>query len=160
MLSENTLTRRRRVSSRVRSLQSGISRMAHKVVAHFQNGRLVKGSTVSLLPDRPICHIMTRDQGTLPVRLSDLKALFIVKDLEGNSAQVDQQAIATGDGRATGAKRLQIIFRDGERLLALAPTYEGTRAFFFVLPADANSNNIRILVNRAAVASVAILKTT
>ena len=104
--------------------------MAHKVVAHFQNGRLIKGSTVSILPDRPVCHIMTRDRGMLPVRLSDLKALFIVKDLEGNSAYVDQQAIASGDGWATGAKRLQITFRDGECLLALAPTYEETRPFF------------------------------
>jgi len=134
--------------------------MAHQVVAHFQNGRLIKGSTVSILPDRPICHIMTRDRGMVPVRLSDLKALFVVKDLQGNSAYVDQLAIASGDGRATGAKRLQITFRDGERLLALAPTYQETRPLFYVLPADANSNNIRILVNRDAVASVTILRTT
>lgn len=134
--------------------------MAHEVVAHFQNGRLIKGSSVSILPDRPVCHIMTRDRGMVPVRLSDLKALFIVKDLVGDSAYVDQQAIAPGDGRATGAKRLQITFLDGERLLALAPTYEESRPFFFVLPADAKSNNIRILVNRAAAASVTILRTT
>jgi hypothetical protein len=131
--------------------------MAHRVVAHLQNGRLIKGSTVSLLLDRDICHIMTRDRGMLPVRLSDLKALFIVKDLVGNSARVDQQVIAPGDGRATGAKRLQITFRDGERMLALAPTYDATRPFFFVLPADADSNNARILVNRAALASVVML---
>jgi len=131
--------------------------MAHQVVAHLQNGRLIKGSTVSLLQDRDICHIMTRDRGMLPVRLSDLKAIFIVKDLAGNSARVDQQAIAPGDARATGAKRLQITFRDGERLLALAPAYDATRPFFFVLPADADSNNVRILVNRAALASVVML---
>ena len=103
--------------------------MAHEVVAHFKDGRLLKGSTVSILPDRALCHIMTRDRGMLPVPLGDLKALFIVKDLVGNPAHVDQQAIAPGDGRATGAKRLQITFRDGERLLALAPTYDESRPF-------------------------------
>jgi hypothetical protein len=65
--------------------------------------------------------------------------------------------IESADPRATGAKRLKITFRDGEELVALAPTYEGTRPLFYVLPADPNSNNIRILVNRTAVASVVIL---
>jgi len=131
--------------------------MEHKVVAHFLNGRLVKGSSTSIALDRPICHVMTRDQGVVVVTLSDLKALFFVKDLEGNRAYRDQQVIGSTDRRATGAKRLQITFRDGEQLVALAPTYEGTRQFFYVLPADPNSNNLRILVNRKAVASVVIL---
>jgi len=132
--------------------------MAHKVVAHFRSGRLVKGSAENVLPDRPICHIVTSDRKTIAVPLVELKALFIVKDLEGNRAYVEKQAIEPADVRATGAKRLEIAFRDGERLVALAPTYEQTRPFFFVLPADANSNNIRILVNRAAVASVTVLR--
>jgi hypothetical protein len=131
--------------------------MEHKVVAHFLNGRLVKGSSTSIALDRPTCHVMTRDQGVVLVTLSDLKALFFVKDLEGNRTRTDHQVIEATDRRATGAKRLKITFRDGEQLMALAPTYEGTRQLFYVLPADPNSNNIRILVNRKAVASVDIL---
>jgi hypothetical protein len=91
------------------------------------------------------------------VTLSELKALFFVKDLEGDRTYRDQQVIGSNDRRATGAKRLKITFRDGEQLVALAPTYEGTRQLFYVLPADPNSNNIRILVNRKAVDSVVSL---
>jgi hypothetical protein len=50
------------------------------------------------------------------------------------------------------------MFTDGECLLVLAPAYDETRPFFFVLPANTNSNNLRILVNRAAVASVRSLR--
>jgi hypothetical protein len=130
--------------------------MEHKVVAHFLNGRLVKGSSTSIALDRPTCHVMTRGQGVTRDTVRTQGAFF-VKNLEGNRTYRDQQVIGSTDRRATGAKRLQITFRDGEQLVALAPTYEGTRQFFYVLPADPNSNNIRILVNRKAVASVVIL---
>ena len=101
---------------------------------------------------------MTPDLRIVPVPLAELKALFIVKDLAGNSAYVERHAIEPADVRAAGAKRLEIMFTDGECLLVLAPTYDETRPFFFVLPADPSSNNIRILVNRAAIASVRILR--
>lgn len=131
--------------------------MEHKVVAHFLTGRLVKGLSTSIAPDRPVCRMLTREQGIVEVRLADLKALFFVKDLDGDRTYQDQQVIGATDRRATGAKRLHITFRDGEQLVALAPAYDGTRQFFYVLPADPKSNNLRILVNRTAVASVVTL---
>ena len=132
--------------------------MAHKVVAHFQRGLLIKGEAESIHPDRPICHIVTRDRRIVPVPLAELKALFVVKDLDGNSSYVERQAIEPADVRTAGAKRLEIMFTDGECLFVLAPAYDESRAFFFVLPADTNSNNIRILVNRTAIASVRTLR--
>jgi hypothetical protein len=131
--------------------------MEHKVVAHFLNGRLVKGASTSVALDRPPCHVMTPDHRAVLVPLSELKALFFVKDLEGDRTHRDHQVIGSSDPRATGAKRLKITFRDGEQLVALAPTYEGTRQLFYVLPADPSSNNLRILVNRKAVAAVEVL---
>jgi hypothetical protein len=131
--------------------------MEHKVVAHFLNGRLVRGLSTSIALDRPTCHVITREHGVLLVTLSELKALFFVKDLDGNRTYRDHQVIGSTDRRATGAKRLHITFRDGEQIVALAPTYDGARQFFYALPADPNSNNIRILVNRTAVASVVVL---
>jgi hypothetical protein len=93
----------------------------------------------------------------VPVRLDDLKALFMVKDLVGNSAYTEQQTILPTDPRAIGAKRLRLTFRDGEILMGVAPSYDDSRPFFFVLPGDAKSNNLRILVNRRAVTSLEIL---
>ena len=134
--------------------------MGHQVVAHLLDGRLIKGLAENIVPDRPLCHILTRERGMVAIHLTDLKALFIVKDFEGNAKYVDRQVIGKADPRAAGAQRLEIMFRDGERLLAMAPTYEETRPFFFATPADPQSNNIRILVNRAAVRSVTVLPIT
>jgi hypothetical protein len=131
--------------------------MEHRLVAHFLDGRLIKGVSCSVASDRPICHVRTAEQGTVAVPLSQLKALFFVRDLVGDPRYQDAQVIGQADRRATGAKRLQLTFRDGEQLVAIAPTYEATRDFFFVLPADPHSNNVRILLNRGALASVLIL---
>jgi hypothetical protein len=131
--------------------------MGHKVVAHFLDGRLVKGLSCSVAPDHPVCHVRPPDQGTRAVPLAELKALFFVKDLAGNSDYRDQQVVGPADHRAAGATRLQITFRDGEQLVARAPTYEANRGLFSVLPADPGSNNVRILVNRVAVASIVVL---
>ncbi len=134
--------------------------MENRVVAHFLDGRVIKGSSFDVFPDRPVCHIATKDQGTVVVRLAEVKALFFVKDLQGNREYQEQHALDPVDPRGRGAKRLEIVFRDGERLVALAPTYQEARSFFFVMPADPKSNNERILVNRAAVESVKLVPPT
>jgi len=124
--------------------------MANEVVAHYLDGRLVKGISLDVDPGRPICHIRT-DQGALEVKLSDLKALFFVRDLAGRSGRKDILQLEPGDGRARGAYPIELEFQDGERLVGLTVRYPPVRPFFFVLPADAGSNNVRVLVNRAAV---------
>lgn len=130
--------------------------MENKIVAHFLDGRVIKGASLDVALDKPHFHIATADQGMLKVALAELKALFFVKDLQGNPGYQDQPALNPTDPRARGAKPLDIRFKDGERLVGLAPTYHPSRPFFFVLPADPESNNIRILVNRAAVESVGL----
>jgi hypothetical protein len=49
---------------------------------------------------------------------------------------------------------IALEFKDGERVTGLTARYPPVRPFFYVLPADTGSNNIRILVNRAAIAKV------
>lgn len=128
--------------------------MDNKVVAHFLNGRVVKGTSLDVNPSKAIFHVLSPGQGTLVIALADLKALFFVKDLQGNPDYRDHQALEPADPRARGARQLELRFRDGERLVGLAPVYDDARSFFYVLPVDPQSNNMRILVNRAAVQSV------
>ncbi len=126
--------------------------MANEVVAHYIDGRLVKGTSLDIDPGRPTCHIKTADQGTVEVKLADLKALYFVRDLAGNPKYEEGTAVGPGDARARGAQRIELQFADGERVVGLTVRFPPVRPFFFVLPADDHSNNIRILVNRAAVA--------
>jgi hypothetical protein len=125
--------------------------MANEVVAHYLDGRVVKGITLDVDPGRPLFHLRTAAQGRLEVRLAELKALFFVKDLVGNSRRSDVLALEPSDGRARGSYPIELEFADGEHLVGLTVRYPPERPFFFVLPADARSNNLRVLVNRAAV---------
>jgi hypothetical protein len=98
-----------------------------------------------------VFHIKTAAQGTLEVKLKELKALFFVKDLVGNSGRNDVLALEPSDGRARGSYPIDLEFADGEHLIGLTVRYPPVRPFFFVLPADSRSNNLRVLINRAAV---------
>jgi hypothetical protein len=125
--------------------------VANKVVAHFLDGRIIKGVSLDVDIERPTCYIRTGDQGTIGVKLVELKALFFVKDLAGNPAHEERAAVDSSDARARGAHRIAVEFADGERVVGLTVRYPPVRKFFYILPADAQSNNTRILVNRAAV---------
>ncbi len=128
--------------------------MSHKVVARFSDGRLIKGTSVDVAPGRPTCHIQTADAGTIPVALAELKALFFVRDLNGDSEYNPSQAVDPADTRLRGTKRIDVRFHDGEQILGLVNRYPPPRPFFFLLPANPGCNNSRILVNRAAVVSM------
>jgi hypothetical protein len=125
-------------------------------VAHFLSGRVLKGTSFDVSLTKATCHVQT-PAGPVEVRLSQLKALFFVKDLAGNPAHQERHTVAPGDTRAVGARRVEIRFRDGEQLVGLTPSYRPEQLFFYVSPADPESNNIRILINRAATSSVQLL---
>lgn len=124
------------------------------VVAHYMDGRVLKGASMDLDPGRPICHVTPLGGARVKVELGELKALFVVRSLEGDPRHLELTGLAEGDARRRGAHPVEVTFHDGERLLGLTlhRPVEGER--FFLLPADPGSNNVRILVNRGAVASI------
>lgn len=128
--------------------------MRNKVVAHYQDGRLIKGTTLNVDPTRPTCHVKTVDDQQAEVVLSELKALFFVKDLDGNPSYQEKKQPQADDARARGSQKIDLHFNDGELIAGFSNNYSSTRSLFFVLPVDPWSNNIRILVNRAAVVKV------
>ena len=128
--------------------------MANEVVAHLLNGTMVKGTCLDVDPARPTCHVKTADKGVVTVKLSDLKALFFVKKLDGNPALRETVYLDPGDPRARGAFPIELEFKDGEKAAGLVVHFPPTRPYFFVLPADPQSNNLRILVNKAAVVKI------
>jgi len=129
--------------------------LANEVVAHYLDGRVVKGVSLDVDPGRPTFHIRTEDRRTVEVKLTDLKALFFVKDLVGDAARHDGSTLESSDDRARGAYPIELEFSDGERIIGLTVRFPPVRPFFFVLPADVRSNNVRVLVNRAAVKRMA-----
>lgn len=124
----------------------------NRVVAHLFTGQLVKGQSFDVDPAKPRCHVRT-DSGAVEVKLANVKALYFVRSLEGNPDRSDVQAPDPADSRNRGATKIEITFTDGERLVAYTNRYPPRGKFFFVVPVDPASNNIRILVNQAAVRS-------
>lgn len=128
--------------------------MAQKVVAHFIDHEIVKGTSMDVDPGKPRCHVRTEDKRTVEVDLEQLKALYFVKDFGGRPDYDEAQQPNPNDMRLRGSHQVQMTFRDGEQLAGLMNRYPPNRPYFFVLPMDPSSNNIRILVNREAVASM------
>jgi len=102
-------------------------------------------------PARPTCHVKTAEQGMVQVMLAQLKALFFVRSLAGNPDYEEVKTVDGSDARARGAATIELQFADGERVVGLTTRFPPVRRFFYVVPADVNSNNVRILVNRSAV---------
>lgn len=121
--------------------------MTNIVVARFADGRVIKGSSLDVDPKRPTFHVRTPEGEMVLVTMADLKALFFVRSLSGDSARADAHEIAPTDARMRGARLVEVKFKDGEKITALALRYPPNQAFFFLTPVDTSGNNIRILVN-------------
>lgn len=133
---------------------------ANLIVARYADGRTVKGSCLDVAPNRPACHIRSSDGTMTKVILKDLKALYFVKSLDGDSARVDASGIAPDDPRLRGSQLVEVRFRDGESVVGLAVRYPPNQPFFFLAPVDASGNNLRILVNQAEVEGMQMVKNT
>ncbi len=127
--------------------------MQNDVVAHYLNGNIIKGSSMDVAPGKGFCHIRT-DEGITKVEFKDLKALYFVKNLTGDSKRDDTQEVEQDDMRLRGSRLVEVVFKDDERLVVLCNTFPPKTERFFVLPVDMDSNNKRILINRDAIVSI------
>jgi len=128
--------------------------LQHDVVAHFLDGRIVKGKSMNVAPQRPSTFITVSDGTRSEVSLADLQALYFVRDLKGDPQRTDAADVTEGDVRLRGSNLITIHFQDGEQLVALSNSPTPRGEVFFVLPVDPGSNNVRILINRKAVARI------
>jgi hypothetical protein len=129
----------------------------NKIVAHFQTDRVMKGVTADFLPTKDVFHLMPVDSapGAKPaqVKVSDLKALFFVKDFDGNRDRQRSQEFT----RPAVGRKIRVVFKDGEVLVGTTQGYQPGRPGFFVTPADAGANNERCYIVASAAKEVALL---
>jgi hypothetical protein len=123
----------------------------HLIVANFLDGTIQKGTSLDVDPKRPTCHLKTETGGMIGVSLNKVKALFFVKTATGRPEYNDTRELQPGDSRRVGARQVSVRFADNEEIVGLMNRFPPITPYFFMLPVDAGSNNIRILVNRAAV---------
>jgi hypothetical protein len=127
----------------------------NRVVARFRDGRILKGVALDLDPAKPLFHLRPPEGGKAhEIRLDDLKAIFFVRSFEGDPERDEMRTLDPGDVRARGSTTVSFTFEDGETIVGLAIRHPPIKAFHYIVPADPDSNNIRILINQAAVKSM------
>ena len=122
----------------------------HRIVVRFVDGRLLRGYTNDFQPWNAQLRLRPSPTSTadpLLVPLTQLKAVFFVKDLSGDSSHVDQAVF----DRAVHGRKMEVTFSDGEVLLGSTLNYQPNAQGFFLFPADSTGNNLRVYVISAAV---------
>lgn len=131
----------------------------NKIVVHYQDGRILKGTTGDFFPNKERFHVNQIDApvGSKPaeVTISQLKAIFFVKDYKGQPEREDKQEF--DPSKPPMGRKIRVRFTDGEEILGTTQGYQAGRSGFFLIPADPDSNNERCFVVAAATQEVALV---
>lgn len=128
----------------------------NRVVVHFLDGRIEKGTTQDFSPTRPQLHLQPLAPGpAVTVQTNRLKAIYFVKDFAGAPDRRDIRGFVDGPAETGQGRKLAVLFRDGELLCGYSLVYSAGRESFFMFPADTGGNNLRIFVLTAATRQVA-----
>jgi hypothetical protein len=125
----------------------------NKVVVKFKDKTMKKGTTSDFLPNKSQFHLEDMNGEIGVINIEDLKALFFVKDFEGNKNHQDKYE----DNIAGGGRKVKVIFSDGETVVGYTLGYSPDRQGFFLTPADIQGNNERIFVVKSATKAIEFL---
>ena len=131
----------------------------NKIVAHYQNGKMFKGSTNDFFPTKDPFHFVPSNTlpESKPLKLltTDLKGLFFIKDFGGNPDYNEKKEF--DPTKQLFGRKIKVVFKDGELILGTTNGYQKDRPGFFVVPADPNSDNERCFVVAAATREVSLI---
>jgi hypothetical protein len=125
----------------------------NKVVVNFKNETMKKGTTSDFLPNKAQFHLEDINGEIVEVSIEDIKALFFVKDFNGNKNHQDNYE----DNVAGGGRKVKVKFLDGEIVIGFTIGYSPDRQGFFLTPADLKGNNERIFVVKSATEKIEFL---
>jgi uncharacterized protein DUF6982 len=126
-----------------------------KVVARFNDGRVVCGYTNDFNPTKAHLHLSTnlRHSASTVIRLLELKALFFVREFAGDPTRVEAKFFSdTPHGR-----KMEVTFCDNEVMVGSTLSYRAEGHGFVLRPADPTSNNLSVFVTAAGMQQVRFL---
>ncbi len=121
-----------------------------KVVLRYLDGEMKKrlvSKHVSLT--RNTFNAITADGVVEQVKYSDLKAVFYVKNLDGNRDYHDSKAHR--DNTMKKRRQAQVFFKDGEVMRGTVMNYSSDKQGFFLTPADPDGNDEKVFVVMTAI---------
>lgn len=129
--------------------------ISNLIVARYADGRVLKGVTRDFSPNRGIFHVDPEDGApVVELRFRQLKALFFVRSLAGDSSRQDLRGFVLGPAETQQGKKIAVRFRDGELVCGYTLSWSPDREGFFLFPSDGDSNNQRIFVITAGTVEV------
>lgn len=123
------------------------------VVVHFTDGHTLSGYGEDLRAGDD--EILLRDAVTeedVTVNLRQVKVVCFVRDLFSTGIVRNREAPPVRQQSLPG-RRVEIVFRDGERLDATADLAEPPTRGFFAVPLNPQANSVKLYVNPAAIVS-------
>ena len=128
-----------------------------RIVAHFLNGKVLKGTAHEFTTDGPSFKLTPQGGGdACEIVLQHLKAVFFVKDLNGNRSRKNIRGFLKMPGSTPQGIKIAVSFKDGEILCGYSYTHSAGSKGFFLFPADTTSNNVRVYVLTAATREIAV----
>lgn len=126
----------------------------NKIVARFNDGRVMKGFTDNLNPDLPYFMLSPAGGQGKPVAIDilQLKAIFFVRDFAGSRLRKDRSNFA--EKQEYQGRRIEVQFKDGEKFIGSTACYGPEMRGFFIFPADTESNTIKVFAVAGSVKSV------
>ena len=127
-----------------------------RVVVRYVNGTVAKGFMQNFSPNKDFFYLTPADKPAgqpFQISVKRLKAVFVVRDFRGNP-RFEERNFYMEEENPSGLK-LEVTFADGEVMVgSTLLNYDPKRQGNFIIPADPNSNNIRVFVVSCAVKSV------
>lgn len=118
-----------------------------KVVLHFLDGKILKGTTSDFSTERPWFHLTDSTTGEIiKVDPSLLKGIFFVKTFEGNRL-IRKNYDLSLPGIGT---KVMVSFKDGERVFGYTYGVSQERKGFFLFLSDRYTNNEKVFVLTSA----------
>ena len=125
----------------------------NKVIAHFLDGSLIKGTTLDFFPTKDKFHISESCGDVHKVHVNTLKAIFFVKNYNGDADYTEKKGFFTNQ---THGKKVMVEFFDGEVLFGYTLSYSARGPGFFMFPGDPECNNNKVFIVHAAAKRVRV----
>lgn len=128
------------------------------------DGGLVKGYVGHLSPGDEAVTLEKESSGTRTFAMNELKAIFFVRTFEGERSHIERKTFATP---VSLGKRVFVKFKDGKCMTGYIeggiPWEKGfflepnKGSGFFLIPADGDSNNVKVFVVASSVWDVTVM---
>ena len=126
----------------------------NKIVVHYKNGSVIKGTTHDFVPEKPKFHFTHQDNRIEEIDTETAKAIFFVKNFEGNKDRQEKKDFSGINPSSIRGLKIKVTFMDNETIIGSTMGYNKQRKGFFILPIDPECNNIRVYVVASALKDV------